>query len=873
MAGGGNRFYRLLLAYIGFWYRLGVFRWRRLRGVREWLDRRLITRFGLFDPQFYLELYPDVAGAQLDPIRHYVAHGRAERRKPHLLFDAHYYLSQMPPKDRHILPPVHFILFGCEQGLSPNRWFDPEYYLEHLDSAKLELRDAFFHYAAVGNQKNLRPSREFNPRRYLRLNPEAKAAGMSAMDYFIRQEREDLAEEVGAFNQLPKPRLNEKQPVGDDPLGQIRKLTPSIHPSPLVDVVVPVYGAREETLNCLWHVLKAENSTPFRLVVVDDRSPDQQLTDDLAALAAEGYFHLIFHEENQGFVQSVNDGMAVSEEADVILLNSDTEVYGDWLDRLRQVAYGEAAIGTVTPLTNNGTICSYPAFPHDNPAPLEIAYPALDKLAFETNGNAWVPIPTAVGFCMYIKRETLDDVGLFDVEAFGRGYGEENDFCLRAQQAGWKDAAAPGVFIRHFGSLSFSGEKAQRVEAALQVIRERYPLYEEEVRTFVASDPLKPFREALDTARLAALGKERNVLIVSHVRGGGTEQHVQEASAAIEDDGGAVYRLVPAPGAPGRVQLFHQDIPHLPNLPGYALGSELGDLAALLRKIDITEVHIHHTIDFGSNAVWQLSDLIDELGVPYDVIVHDYFSVCPRINLVDETGFYCGEPDEAGCNECLAKRGSLVGRPEIKAWRSGFGHLLSRAARVLAPSNDVANRLGRYFPDVAVTVEPHETPPTPAPWARPRGERPLRIGTVGAISAVKGFHVLAACAEWARKNEPAARFVVLGFTEDDHGAERCGVEIAGPYAHDRILEEVNDQEFDLIFLPSVCPETYSYVLSSALQTGLPIVVFDIGAPAERLQGVPQGLVLPLEMAKEPGALVKRLVEHAEMSNVAEEPVN
>ncbi len=867
MAGGGSAFYRLILVYIGFWYRLGVFRWSRLSGFRRWLDRRLITRFGLFDPQFYLELYPDVAGANLDPLRHYIAFGRAERRKPHLLFDTHFYLSQMPAKERHILPPVHFILFGCERGISPNRWFDPEYYLKHAESVSLKLRDAFFHYAAVGNQKNLRPSLEFNPRRFLRQNPQAKAEGMTAMEYFIRQERDDLTEEIGAFNQLPKPRTHDKQPVDPDPLGKIRNLVPSIHPSPVVDVVVPVYGAREETLNCLWHVLKAKNVAPFRLVVVDDCSPDDQLTKELHKLADNGYFHLIFHKENKGFVQSVNDGMSVSDSTDVILLNSDTEVYGDWIDRLRRVAQSEATIGTVTPITNNGTICSYPAFPHDNPLPLEVNYPALDELAARTNGDAWVPVPTAVGFCMYIKRETLNEVGLFDVEAFGRGYGEENDYCLRAQQAGWKDTVAPGIFIRHFGSLSFSGEKAERVEAALRVIRDRYPFYEQEVRTFIGSDPLKPYREALDIARLARPGRERNVLVISHVRGGGTEQHVQEVSSSIESEGGAVYRLVPAPGSPGRVRLFHQDIPNLVNLPSLALGSELDELAALLRKINITEVHIHHTIDFGSNAVWQLSDLIAALEVPYEVTVHDYFSICPRINLVDETGFYCGEPDEAGCNACLAKRGSLVGRPDIRAWRSGFNHLLTRAARVLVPSDDVANRLFQYFPDVTATVVPHEKPVPPAPWKKPRGSRPLRIGTVGAISSVKGFHILAACAETARKNQPDVRFVVLGFTEDDHGAERCGVEIAGPYAHDRILEEINDQSFDLIFLPSVCPETYSYVLSSALQTGLPIVVFDIGAPAERLEGVPQGLVLPLEMAKEPDVLVKRLVEHAEIANV------
>jgi glycosyltransferase involved in cell wall biosynthesis len=254
-------------------------------------------------------------------------------------------------------------------------------------------------------------------------------------------------------------------------------------------------------------------------------------------------------------------------------------------------------------------------------------------------------------------------------------------------------------------------------------------------------------------------------------------------------------------------------------------------------------------------------------------MVYDYFSICPRINMVDETGFYCGEPDDVGCNKCLRERGSEFGQPDIQAWRAGFRRLYSQAEQVVTPSNDVTNRVLQHFPEANAVTKPHELTTKIALPIAPKGTKPLKIGTIGAISAIKGFHVLCACASWAKQNYQDAQFLILGYTENDKGAERSGIELCGPYEYSKVLDEINSLDFDAIFLPSVCPETYSFTLSAALQTGLPIIVFDIGAPAEILRDVPQGLVLPLDYAKDPEKLVKRLVEHAQIADGAAQTVH
>jgi len=230
--------------------------------------------------------------------------------------------------------------------------------------------------------------------------------------------------------------------------------------SDILDIVVPVYRGEAETRACLESVFASANRRPVEIVVIDDRSPEPAISAWLKDLARLGRITLIEHEENRGFVQSVNEGMALHRDRDVVLLNSDTEVANDWLDRLREAAQSAADIGTATPFSNNATICSYPFEGWDGGVPGSLGLAGLDRVTAEANRGQRASIPTAVGFCMYIRRACLDKVGAFDAERFGRGYGEENDFCLRASAAGWRHVLAADVFVYHEGAVSFSEGRA-----------------------------------------------------------------------------------------------------------------------------------------------------------------------------------------------------------------------------------------------------------------------------------------------------------------------------------------------------------------------------------------------------------------------------
>ncbi len=285
----------------------------------------------------------------------------------------------------------------------------------------------------------------------------------------------------------------------------------------MLDVVIPIYKGLAQTRRCVDSVLGNAQTTAFAIVAVDDASPDPGIARYLDELADGGRIILVRNESNLGFVRSVNRGMALHAERDVVLLNSDTEVANDWLDRLHRCAHTRPDIGTVTPFSNNATICSYPFDGWRGGVPGTLGLAALDRLFAATNAGQSVDLPTAVGFCMYIRRACLDRLGLFDAQRFGRGYGEENDFSLRVAGAGWRNVLAGDVFVFHEGSVSFSDERAALTLTAGKTLTDLHPDYLRKVREFIARDPARALRAAVDGARCALGGDEPEQVLAERV--------------------------------------------------------------------------------------------------------------------------------------------------------------------------------------------------------------------------------------------------------------------------------------------------------------------------------------------------------------------
>lgn len=604
-----------------------------------------------------------------------------------------------------------------------------------------------------------------------------------------------------------------------------------------IDVVVPVYTGYEETLACLESVLTTTTREQAELVVVNDASPDTALTAALCAMAADGRITLLTNPSNVGFPGTANRGIRLHPDRDIVLLNSDTRVFANWLERLRCAAYSADDVGTITPLGHAASITSYPWISESDaaePACTSEEGEEIDRIASRVNARHTVDLPTGVGFCMYLRRDCLDEVGELDERTFGRGYGEENDFCLRARRLGWRHLAATGLFVWHRGGHSFG--QARRVLKArnARVLNARYPGYESLVAEFVAGEALRTARRAIDMQRL--LGRLVNpMLLLTFDLGGGVARHVDGRRSELTAAGHTVFVMycMRRAESKGRVALCARvddcgTVELTFDMPG-----ELPALRAFLLTMQLTAIEIHH---FLGSSGGQLLELVTGLAVAYRIYVHDYSWICPRVSLLSGNGIYCGEPSLSSCETCVSTHGSALDEPlSVAALRKRSSRLFGEATAVIVPTSDVRGRLIRYFPEVSFQVVPWEEPVIPARRHCPADKR-IRVAVIGAISLQKGYRVLEACARDAAARDLPLDFIVIGYTRDDTAVLEVGrVFVTGPYTEEEVGSLLLREQCHVAFFPSVTPETWCYSLTHGLHFGLPIVAFDIGAIAERLR--------------------------------------
>ncbi len=246
-------------------------------------------------------------------------------------------------------------------------------------------------------------------------------------------------------------------------------------------IIIPIFNSPQLVKRCIESVLRWTRGTA-RLILIDDASPDADVAPMLDAY--RGHVGILIHRnaQNLGYTRSTNLGIELAATADVVMLNSDTEVGPRWLDTLRQVAYADAAIGTVTAVSDNAGAFSVPEIEQSCPIPSRWTLPMAQRALLQNAGGCLPELPTGNGFCMLVKRSMLDRVGILDADAFPSGYGEENDLCQRAEQAGLRHVIAGNVLVHHARSASFGEARRAALGAqGMQVLRARYPDYEDKV--------------------------------------------------------------------------------------------------------------------------------------------------------------------------------------------------------------------------------------------------------------------------------------------------------------------------------------------------------------------------------------------------------
>ncbi|MBI3957876.1 MAG: glycosyltransferase [Chloroflexi bacterium] len=315
-----------------------------------------------------------------------------------------------------------------------------------------------------------------------------------------------------------------------------------------VDIVVCVHNALDDVQRCLASILH-HTFEPYRLILIDDGS-DLPTRDFLQEFAQRNPHAVLLRSETaSGYTKAANRGLRFSDADYVVLLNSDTIVTEQWLERMIACAESDERIGLVGPLSNTASWQSIPKILHgndwaENALPANLGIDGWARFIARHAGRIYPEMPFLNGFCLLVRRQLLDVIGYFDEDAFRAGYGEENDFALRARKAGWKLALADDAYVYHAQSRSYSHERRRQlsaqahtallakhsaavIEAGVEYCKNSWVLEGIRARTEVLAD-----RDALSQQGRRLYGGKRVLFIlpINHPGGGGNVV-IKEGSA------------------------------------------------------------------------------------------------------------------------------------------------------------------------------------------------------------------------------------------------------------------------------------------------------------------------------------------------------
>ena len=617
-----------------------------------------------------------------------------------------------------------------------------------------------------------------------------------------------------------------------------------------VTVIVPVHDAHDAVAECLESLVQ-HLPQGAEVLLIDDASSDPRIPGLLRRHESRAGFHVHRNESNLGYTRTINLGISLCPGRDVVLLNSDTVVTARWLENLRYAAYARGRVATVTPLSDNAGAFSVPAIGQPNLRPPHLKPAQWARLVAGAGPGRLLDVPTGNGFCMYIRRQALDALGVFDEARFPRGYGEENDFCMRALHAGWHNLVCDRAFVAHKRSQSFGGEKAALMQAGRRQLDASYPEYGTLIRRFRDAEfsyLRYRVRRALDSNDPAAALP--CLLYVISTQTGGTPQTNLDLMRAMDGhyrclllrcDSRSLYLNELRDGE--LVELEHWRLAQ-PIEPVTHRSDEYDAIVLdILYRHSVSLLHVRHVAWHGLG----LAAVAKAIGIPVVYSLHDFYSLCPSLNLLDDQLRHCGgrcTPGEGACQVSLWKQGQL---PPLKhafvgRWRAMFDGFMDDCDRLVTTAPSAAALISDAFPRQAgkLVVIPHgrDFAELSACARLPgRGTR-VRVLVPGNISPAKGAMLLRQVSEL--DTDDRFEFHFLG----NVCPELDGVGVRhGQYRREEFSAKVAAIAPHLGVVLSIWPETYCHTLTEMWACGIPVLAVDVGAVGDRIRATGGGWML------------------------------
>ena len=738
-----------------------------------------------------------------------------------------------------------------------------------------------------------------------------------------------------------------------------------------IDVVIPVYNGLAH-LKRLLPGLSENTSQPHRFIVVNDASPDAEVWPLLKKWGSDRSDVLLLqNEQNLGFTATINKAASFVKSSVFVLLNTDAVVPQNWLERMVAPFAADRKIASTTPFTNSAVFFSFPNFGSDHRIEEEKDFLLLDDFfrRVKVSGDECLEFVNGTGFCMGVRTRCWRKYGGFDVEAFGKGYGEECDWCMRVLEDGWKHVLVPNLFVYHNHGGSFNPETKKKLcEEHYKILQKRWPEYLPIIADFVREDPWAKFRLAVfantvkppidvllvdldsETGGACAFRKQQEKVLLSQDKkvatllyGTGPDT-IWRISFPQSDGAGAsringwtdaekwISFLKPREVWVNNLAFCHDyrnvlqffgGVSHETNfsetatsvqsimpccpatmrvttsLPGF---SHLAVLLGTYQRVNACHLHVtlegvdgkklvdkqidcsrlvdnawlevafepqkdsakkeyvlslsSRDADENNNVALYLagasrqSDLALSIGysgqglpnVPIRYAFHDFLSCCPSFFLMDPDSRFC---DFTACEICIKDNPNrLFPVDDIAEWRRLWGPFLLRCNVLRFFSENtyrLVSRVYRLNPE-RVVVKPHEKlVEFASKYVPPAPSAPLVLALVGAWSVSKGSRQVMRLSRILHDKMPGARILMYGKVYEQKSMAG-NIIWRGGYDLKDLPGELSRDGVSAVLLPSITPETFSFVAQECMDMGVPLIAFRIGASGDRIAKYPKGFL-------------------------------
>lgn len=630
-----------------------------------------------------------------------------------------------------------------------------------------------------------------------------------------------------------------------------RNFRPKAAAGKKADVIIPVYNGFEHFDSLFTSLYRTE--IQMRVIIVDDCSTDPRVGAYLQKLCGEKpNTEYIRNASNLGFVKSVNKALELARD-DVAIINTDVEVPEGWLERLMHPIFTDPSVATSTPYTNCGTICSFPEIGKDNAIFDNRSLMFVDAV-FQNMRPNYTEMPTGVGFCMGMSRKAINEVGFLDENEFGKGYGEENDWCQRAIGKGYRNVHAENLFVYHKHGGSFlPDEKNKLLEENARKLISRHPNYMDDAAQYFENDANKAYRKYALSQCLLQAGVLTSIFF-NHCLGGGANDYlILKRDELLGKNEKCMEISYNACTGDYRLQINYKDY------EARFFGGTMEKLLSMAKLSRIDTIYVNELATYPDlhSALKSILSLKCFCGARLVMLQHDYFSVCPTINLLNSSGEYCGL--ECG-EDCLRKNkyscDSRCG--SIDEWRSGWKTFLAECDSIVVFSEDSKKiMLAAYEGLNSIDVRPHITDRMLEIHKKHKLKDSINIGILGVLNDRKGLKIVKEMLEKIRDEKLPASIAVVGECEEDISGRDCIV--TGKYTREQLPRLMYLHDIDIIFISSIWPETFSYTAEEAMKMHMPVAAFNLGAPAERIRRYDKGIIINETDA---GSALKKLMEFA-----------